>query len=174
MDQAFSFQSSGAEQGLGDAVDIPITPKFEYLQNFSVETWVFLHPDIPRPGQVEDFVVLGDKFNLRKEADGRLQLFVFIDGELHHLWGEEPLPRGEWIHVVGTYDGGGLSLYQNAIPVDYIELHGELDWAYYFLLSDIEEPLSGLLDEVSIYNRALTLGEVRVLYYLGSGYGKCK
>jgi tetratricopeptide (TPR) repeat protein len=174
MEEAFQFDQTGGEPGTGAAVEIPLTPEYEFLQAFTTEAWVYLDPSNPRQDQIEDFVVLGKKFNLRKEGDGRLHLFIFSNGQLHHLWGEEPLPRGEWIHAVGTFDGRSMHLYQNANLIAEMEVPDSLDPAAYFLLSDTDEPLSGLLDEVSLYDRALTLGEIRMLYFVGGAFGKCK
>ena len=93
----------------------------------------------------------------------------------HHLTGGEALPRGEWVHAVGVYNGEEMFLFQNANLIGVANLQFDLGaTAHSFTLSNAGEPLSGMLDEVSLYNRPLNLGEIRLLYYLGGTHGKCK
>ena len=85
------------------------------------------------------------------------------------------MPRGEWVHVVGVYNGDDIYLFQNANLVGVAQAQFDLGTtAGAFTLSNPAEPLSGMLDEVSLYNRPLTPGEIRLLYYMGGADGKCK
>lgn len=80
---------------------------------------------------------------------------------------------GDWIHVVGTYDGTETIVYVNGVPgtpstaesgnIDYQYVTGfymgvywtpELPSTEWFL------PYSGLIDDVGVWGRALTQGEV--------------
>ena len=84
----------------------------------------------------------------------------------------------EWYFVVGTYDGADMMLYVNGI----LDGFGSHNWppsgdAGNFFIgngSDSSNPsyLNGLVDEVRIYNRALSDGDVMLLYsQLCSGVG---
>jgi Concanavalin A-like lectin/glucanases superfamily/Divergent InlB B-repeat domain/Immunoglobulin I-set domain/Immunoglobulin domain len=88
------------------------------------------------------------------------------------------LTTNAWYHVVGTFDGIWMNLYLNGVlhgsarhpyPVDYgirpmfFGTSGETAW---------DGRLAGALDEVSLYDRALTAQEVAALYGSGSS-GKC-
>jgi hypothetical protein len=78
-------------------------------------------------------------------------------------------------HVAGTYDGNWMRLYLNGVevgtavetgPVHLVESNG-------VELSSNHETLHGLLDEVEIFNRALTADEIHAIYAAGSA-GKWK
>jgi hypothetical protein len=84
---------------------------------------------------------------------------------------------GQWHHVAGVYDGTNISLYvdgtldvsqpdtgsilQNNQPVEIGQIAGAA--------GDI---FNGLIDEVSIYHRALSASEIAAIYNAG-GSGKC-
>ncbi len=110
-----------------------------FLQKLTIETWVRL--DVTPPGDldqnrihlqekaldsIERFVTLGNKAVLRKDADGRLNFFMTIGGELRHVWSPGPMPRGEFIHVAGVYDGKWMILYRNGEKVGALEISGEV------------------------------------------------
>jgi glucose/arabinose dehydrogenase/PKD repeat protein len=79
--------------------------------------------------------------------------------------GTAGLPTGTWTHVALTFGAGTLRLYVNGVQVgtravtgairtsaDPLTLGGNAPWGEWF---------SGLLDEVRIYNRALTQAEIQ-------------
>jgi serine/threonine protein kinase/formylglycine-generating enzyme required for sulfatase activity len=175
IDQAFKFDPSGWEQSRADAVEIPLTPDYEYLQAFTIEAWVFLDTEYAHPHPVEDFIRIEKKFRLGYSDEHLIFTVPYAAQIDNHLTGKEIFPRGEWVHVVGVYNGDEISLFQNAEPVGVAPAQFDLSTtAGAFTLSNPAEPLSGMLDEVSLYNRALTPGEIRLLYYMGGNYGKCK
>ncbi len=82
-----------------------------------------------------------------------------------------------WYHLVGTFDGATMNLYVDGVlhasgshpyPVDY----GTSPMFFGTSGETWDGRLAGTLDELSLYDRALTAQEVAVLYASGSG-GKC-
>ncbi len=75
-----------------------------------------------------------------------------------------------WYHVVGTYDRQYLKIYVNGLPRgaapyrDPIPITQSALALGYSLIGNAE-PLIGTLDEVRIYNRALTLLEIEKSYF---------
>ncbi|MEN3356580.1 MAG: hypothetical protein V7637_562 [Mycobacteriales bacterium] len=78
--------------------------------------------------------------------------------------GGSALPLSTWSHLAGTYDGATLRLYVNGVQVatkartgplptstSPLRIGGNSAWGEYF---------SGLIDEVRIYNRALSAAEI--------------
>ncbi|HEV2207334.1 MAG TPA: LamG domain-containing protein, partial [Verrucomicrobiae bacterium] len=87
--------------------------------------------------------------------------------------------RGVWYHVAATYDGNQSILYVNGVaeasatpgfPLDYdttpLFIGTTGTWSPYLNM------FGGLIDEASIYNRALSAGEIAAIYNVGSA-GKC-
>ena len=108
------------------------------------------------------------------------------DSANENLIGSRNVNDGQWHHVAGVYDGTNMFLYvdgtldvsypvtgliaQNSDPVciganakAYVPSCGCNKPGYFF---------NGLIDEVSIYNCALSASEIQLIYAAGSG-GKC-
>ena len=84
----------------------------------------------------------------------------------HHLTADEPLPGGEWVRLAGTFDGRVMRLYVNGEERASMERSGPINANdFHLCLGNFEvghaAHFVGLLDEVKIYNRALTVDEVR-------------
>ena len=86
-------------------------------------------------------------------------------GTIHAAGGNAPTPVSTWTHLAATYDGASLRLYQNGALVRTTAVSGPIDisqgplriggngiWSEWF---------GGLIDEVRIYNRALTATEIQ-------------
>jgi len=82
---------------------------------------------------------------------------------------------GRWYHAVGTYDGATLKFYQDGVlassTATAITMGSQvaplLIGAGYYANSKVDF-VNGLIDDVRVYNRALTAGEVAQLYHLGT------
>ena len=155
------------------------------LQELTIDLWVRLD-SIPEH-EISRFVtIVNSKAVLRYDGiNGPRQLHFFLRFEpdlpgggfdLCHIRVDNVLNAGVWHHVAGTYDGSIMRLYLDGEQVGSAERSGVLHvtgpGAAVVLGSDYES-LYGLLDEVEIYNRALSAEEVRAIYDAGSA-GKCK
>lgn len=99
---------------------------------------------------------------------------IYIIGFDADVYTVATLPLNTWSHVVATYSGGlvstGTKLYYNGVSqvlityqnatlnatnsVGYIGMDGIL----------VRQRFNGLIDEVRVYNRALSAGEILMLY----------
>ncbi|MFO0698123.1 MAG: choice-of-anchor C family protein [Nitrospira sp.] len=90
-----------------------------------------------------------------------------------------------WYHVAGTWDGITAKIYVNGILEKSVPKtgtilpsldHGSLAIGAQ-IFGDVEPPqgefFNGLIDEVEVYNRALTAAEIQAIFNAGSS-GKCK
>lgn len=80
-----------------------------------------------------------------------------------------PVNFGEWLHVVGTYDGSVLSLYINGVLKNTKSLTGSMltptsDTSIGSRNSDDMHWFNGKIDDVRIYNRALNAEEIKGIY----------
>lgn len=80
---------------------------------------------------------------------------------------------GEWMHIVGTYDGTMLKLYSNGVEVGSKDLTGDINWEYIpaecrigmFKDSDESEEFAGSVDEFQILNTAVSADWVKATYF---------
>ena len=83
-----------------------------------------------------------------------------------------PLPINTWTHLAVTYNGSTLTLYRNGVAVATSNVSGTLSPTTGTLqigASQFGEYFKGLIDEVRIYNRALSDTEIQALYQQDSG-----
>ena len=77
----------------------------------------------------------------------------------------DDLPLGKWTHVALTYDGSRLRLYENADEISSVAVAGSIRDAKGPLRIGGRVPgggwFKGVLDEVRVYNRALSAAEIR-------------
>lgn len=85
--------------------------------------------------------------------------------------GKNSLCIGSWYHVVGTYDGKCLKLYLDGKLVNKVSVQEKIN-AHDGVLRIGGDPkgdnFKGIIDEVSIYNKALTATEVWEHYQAGA------
>lgn len=94
--------------------------------------------------------------------------FEFLDDkEFHYVGKNNVIEENKWYHIVGTYNGSVMRIYLDGVLIDSKEVvtslvtnnHtltiGQVDNNFYF---------NGIIDEVAIYNRALSAKEVYDLY----------
>jgi hypothetical protein len=75
---------------------------------------------------------------------------------------------GPWYHFVGVYDGTTVHLYVNGVEEINAPFSGTLLQTTAPLCigryGTADEPVNGLVDEVRLYNRALSATDVQTLY----------
>ncbi|AWB28280.1 LamG-like jellyroll fold domain-containing protein [Halococcoides cellulosivorans] len=106
------------------------------------------------------------------DSDRYMQFKVTVDGTDTYI-GTASLPDGEWTHVVGTYDGSEMVLYQDGTQVASQSVSGSItdyDGEHGLGIGASDDGLnswSGSIDEPRIYDTALTSAEVSDLYRTG-------
>jgi hypothetical protein len=87
------------------------------------------------------------------------------------------LELNTWYHVAVTLAGSRVTLYLNGkeVAAENLVVDTPTETMFYIgsLPNEDRKQLDGLMDEVSLYDRALTADEVRAIYAAGTG-GKCK
>jgi hypothetical protein len=158
--------------------------------NVTVEAWVWLDPSLPA-GRGTEYVVFKkntwsawfEAYTLTKETvdngngttSDRFSFTVSRYGNQVILYSQTIAQRGVWYHVAATYDGNQSVLYVNGVAegtatpgfaLDYdttpLYIGTSGTWAPYLGM------FGGIIDEVSIYNRALSPNEIAAIYNAGS------
>ncbi|MEE8302485.1 MAG: LamG domain-containing protein, partial [Candidatus Tectomicrobia bacterium] len=180
--QTFSFD------GVDDRIIVENEEAFDFITEVSVETWVFSSgAEGNYQGVINKGYHANGPFELRMTRQGGSG-DVFLHCASDHAiffdvtttqglqFAAACLTKNVWHHVAGMYDGTEVRLYldgelaetrfhggtliQNDLPVS-------IGWNGLF-----GEYWSGLIDEVSIYDRALSSAEVQSIFNAGSA-GKC-
>ncbi len=87
------------------------------------------------------------------------------------------LSVNEWHHIVMTYNGSVLRFYRDGIntavsSVNSITIHNSTQPLFIAHKSDWSNYFDGKIDEVLVYNRALSTDEITTLYNLGNRHTK--
>ena len=88
-------------------------------------------------------------------------------GAGHTVCHPSPLAINTWTHLAVTYDGSTLTLYRNSVAVATSNFSGTLSPSTGTLqigASQYGEHFQGLIDEVRIYSRALSVTEIQAIY----------
>lgn len=175
--------------GSGDYIRIPNSASLEITDHVSLAVWVKLDSFGPGGYGNEDGYIIkkGDPlwwnptFGLGYSKRNHQAKFVIGDphaaknGGGKSLYSKDPLEVGRWHLLVGTYDGKTVKLFVDGQLEQEAEYAGQIrgDKAPVMLgggkLSSKAEfanhfAISGTIDEVKIYNRALSAAEVDFLF----------
>jgi hypothetical protein len=144
--------------------------------SFSFEAWVY--PTGPSGGT---FVSKENEYAIGENANGMIQ-WRFANNNFNWAWYTNGffIPTNQWTHVAVVYDQGTVYTYANARLVSKTPGSGPIEnfapGQNDFRIGARQqtgEYFQGLIDEVSIYNQALSMPEIQTIYYAGSS-GKSK
>jgi len=170
--QAFSFD------GVSGYVSIPDSPSLDsFVTNMTIETWIKVNQTNVN-SDWRGIVTKGNDSWRLQGVQGEGTVSFAANGLSTYLTGTRNVNDEQWHHVAGVYDGTNIYLYvdgtldtstpatgliiQDSFPV-CLGANPDAPLPYYF---------NGLIDEVSIYNRALSAAEIQSIYLAGSE-GKC-
>jgi len=159
--------------GVDDYVRVADSPSLKTPTGLTVEVWIY-----PAFENVEKTFIAYDEgwgtpFSLSKDTINRFKLHIRI-GDIDSYPNGGQLPKDSWSHTVVTWDktSGNLILYVNT----------QIVWSGTGFTGDLAittEPMcigtmlgpeayfNGLIDEVRIYNRALSPDEIKAHYWYG-------
>jgi len=131
----------------------------------TVSLWVYATPAniVQSPILVEE----GGCFGLKLMAPRTPVWEVRVSTRSQSIVAKKAIPARKWVHLAGTYDKQTMRLYRDGELVDSQDTPGAITMPS-CLRGDIGRYLNGLVDDVRIFNRALSADEIRSLY-LGSG-----
>jgi hypothetical protein len=155
--KALSFNGSGP-------VTVPDATTLD-LTRFTLEAWVYPTSAI---SDFEAVIVKNYKYWLYAGSDGYCATGAMIGG---YSQGSSVaacystiLPLNTWSHIAATYDGTTVKLYLNANLVATASGGATLDATTESLMiggSEYEEYFTGVIDEVRIYDGAITQAQIQ-------------
>ena len=172
--QAFSLD------GVNDYVEAPDSPSLSITGQLSIETWI----DPFALGTAQTIV---SKYNTACPTNGTEQrTFQFcvyngLPDQYHCVQTTTPIMAGTFTHVAGTFDPStqDMKIYVNGVDTMASVLGGSVTVNPIFdsdtpvdigraFCASTENFFGGLIDELALYNRALTPGEVTSIFNAGS------
>ena len=175
--QAFSFA------GLADYVNVPENSGLNLL-HATIDMWIM--PTMATSDLTGRHFI--DKRLLGTPSTGEYTGYVRGNGDIDFIFdttGTDPffdgslglIPMGVWSHIAFTWDGSILNVYRNGIIIGTASGSGSIinnaESIKIGTRVDFNNFFKGLIDEVEIYNRALTQQEIQAIFNAGSA-GKCK
>jgi len=161
---ALSFNGTNARVTIPDAASLDLTT------GMTLEAWVY-------PTALSGGTTNGWRAIILKETAGNLVYCLransnynrpatgLLIGNEKRLYGVSQLPLNTWSHLAATYDGASQRLYVNGVQIASraqtgsmsvssapLRIGGNSIWGEYF---------QGRIDEVRIYNRALTAAQIQ-------------
>jgi len=162
--------------GMDDYADCGSGDSLQEKSTLTVSAWIN-GSDFTNPYKPFNMIVCGDKKNLDFSWGLRVdnsvaRFFVRAGG---YKWATGPsLSSGQWYHVVGVWDGNGrennLKIYVEGQLEGQTTVYANMDATivnvcigrvYYPV---VNQYFKGLIDDVRIYNKALSATEVQALY----------
>ena len=174
--QAFSFD------GVNDFVDTQATVGLTGAQARSIDLWVNIAADGGGLGAIPvgyGFAGTDQLFALAiTKPGGGLSggRNVFFSGFFNDLLGFMPISLNTWHHIAVTYDGTTLAIYVDGVlDASALKSLGTIDSVLSMgkAISGGWTPFNGLIDEVELFDRALTEAEIKAIFEAGSA-GKRK
>ena len=173
--QAFDFP------GFGTRVRVPDSSDFILTNAFTVEGWIY--PRQMTNGIIAmrgDFLPQHNSWTLHMTNNpGHLSFVIDSDtGQSAEI--QAPVQTNQWQHFAATFNAAsGMKLYLDGVlaaqtnttilPVSFLNA-GEEAFLSFGNASVISNyfPFDGLIDEVSLYSRALSPNEIQSIYHAGS------
>jgi hypothetical protein len=164
-----------ALDGLDVGVRVKLTPLLAGLQRFTIAAWINRPTGDPSIGSVLSRQLgnsFGEIYNL---SIGDADIIVWMGGVgLGTVELRAPAPAGVWTHIATTFDGSFVRVFKNGVEASRVALTRPLasDTTPLYLGTNKNDPANGpahgvfvgLLDEVVLYQVALSATAIQSLY----------
>lgn len=174
FDAAFSTSSrigthAGIFDGTGDLVTVPNDASLNLTTGFTVSAWVFV-TDAATRGIVEKTVGGVTSTQYLLYIDSGLFRFTVNDGGNKTVSSSDYSANGlnRWYHVVGVHTGAAISLYVDGVlqaSTAAAALAGGAGALYLGNLGGGASAWSGRIDDVAIWNTALSATQIAAVYH---------
>jgi len=159
----------------GGAITVPTSDSINSIkEGLTVAAWFRIDADSDTGIRRQNAFLLEDQSATEKVPNGFAFRVWTRDGLCPGAYGTTELEHGEWYHVAGTYDGEFLNLYINGVAEQefFTEAGGEFNGEWngdvaapgdLLQLKYSAESYTGAMDEIVLFNRALTEAEINEL-----------
>jgi hypothetical protein len=164
MDYEDTYSLGFNRTGETEYVMMSDTTQIDEAKELTLSTWVRL--DSTPFWAFMRFISLGNEKAVLRYWDNNgtpnVHFYMSIGGTLRGILVNHAWAIDTWYHVAGTYDGSTMRLYLDGLELDTYDISGTADAGNGVILSRTSnsEALDGLLDDVRVYDRALSAAEI--------------
>jgi hypothetical protein len=189
----FHFGGTDGRVLIGD----PIPQELQIQNEISLEAWVYLTEYPSGDNMLGLYMIAGSQRDGTRSgasifidgrtndgghpsAPGHIHFQIGSGGSWHATDTVSPVPLNQWVHIVATrranedaniyYNGVSQPLTSDPWTSGFISYSDA--WFAIGQQKDVNRPFKGLIDEVAVYDRALTASEVLQQFQAGA-IGKC-
>ena len=163
-----------AFDGVDDAVEVPNSPTLNTTEAITVSLWAAPSALPEREMFLVSHGSWQNRWKVSVTPEGRPRWTVNTSDGIVDLDAPSALAADRFTHLAATYDGAELALYVDGVPVSSASHAGRLQTVDLPLLvgqmlpdqTDFNFP--GRIDEVRVYNRALSASDVADLFAVGT------
>ena len=158
--KALSFNGTNAW------VSVPDSSSLDMTSGMTLEAWVYPQGSLGGWRTIVMKEQSGSDVYYIETVDGKVVGDVSVGGNNYHIYSDAAIPLNTWTHLAATYDGayfriyvnGSLATVQHSLAGSIktsgspLRIGGNSIWGEYF---------QGLIDEVRVYNKALTASQIQ-------------
>jgi hypothetical protein len=164
LGQALKFNGTSNVVNMGNAAGFVIGTEATY------SAWV--KPAVLQNGGiVSKWTSAAEDKNLRMRSSGKFTFFLYNTFSGGELLSNTVATVNTWYHVVGVYDGSQAKIYINGVLDNFKDASGNVGdnngSMYVGWNQGSNWYFNGSIDDVRIYNKALSATEIRQLYKMG-------
>jgi autotransporter-associated beta strand protein len=159
--------------GTNSYVTLSNPPSLNFSGPITISAWVKPATSSATQSVIEHGYIRSPNEEVGLRIDGGYYEIFSWDGTTHLA--QYPVPAGDlnnWVHLVGEYDGASWRLFRNGVQVaQTTDAVGSIpvsaNWCIGSVASGTERFFQGGIDDVMMWNRALSAGEVYSIYTNG-------
>jgi hypothetical protein len=151
--------------GVDDWIEVPLNDSLALTDAITTEAWAKFN----ELGDYEGIYGTGHCTVFAKRNNDKFHLEYHNGADWKYIWSTTVAKTDEWYHILATYDNGIGKMYVNGKleeetdqkPESIRPVTTNLTIGHIFGWAVADWPCNGVIDELRIYNRALTESEVQ-------------
>jgi hypothetical protein len=159
--------------GVSDYIDCGNNVSLDITNAITLAAWV--KTDDSNNGEDNPYVMKGNQtYGLKHRDSNEIEVFIYDDAWYYARYAVDSSFNGAWHHLAGTYDGSQLKFYVDSVLETTADHVGSIATDTYNVNigrnSQYTDRLyEGLIDDVRIYDKALSQTEIDSIYNGGAG-----